>query len=86
MSPSIARQVLTLFRQSTPPPRDSCELSPREQSVLALLAQGYSYAKLAEELEISVNTVRNNIRSTYEKLHVHTRSEAVSKAIRKRLI
>jgi len=86
MSPSIARQVLTLFRRSTPPPRDSCEFSPREQSVLALLAQGYSYAKLAEELGISVNTVRNNIRSIYEKLHVHTRSEAVSKAIRKRLI
>ena len=86
MSPSIARQVLTLFRQGTPPPRDSCEFSPREQSVLALLAQGFSYAKLAEELGISVNTVRNNIRSIYEKLHVHTRSEAVSKAIRKRLI
>jgi DNA-binding NarL/FixJ family response regulator len=86
MSPSIARQVVDLFRQAPPPLRDSCEFSGREQSVLALLGQGYSYAKLAEQLGISINTVRNNIRSIYEKLHVHTRSEAVSKAIRKRLI
>ena len=86
MSPSIARQVLELFRQAPPALQDSCEFSAREQSVLALLGQGYSYAKLAEQLEISINTVRNNIRSIYEKLHVHTRSEAVSKAIRKRLI
>jgi DNA-binding NarL/FixJ family response regulator len=86
MSPTVARQVLALFSQSAPPPRDSCEFSAREQSVLALLGQGYSYANLAEQLGISVNTVRNNIRSVYEKLHVHTRSEAVAKAIRKRLI
>ncbi len=84
MAPSIARQVLASFRQA--PPQHSCEFSAREQSVLALLGQGYSYARLAEQLGISINTVRNNIRSVYEKLHVHTRSEAVSKAIRKRLI
>lgn len=85
MSPSVARQVLALFRQGAPL-QHSCEFSGREQSVLALLGQGYSYAKLAEDLGISINTVRNNIRSVYEKLHVHTRSEAVSKAIRQRLI
>lgn len=85
MSPSVARQVLALFRHGAPP-QHSYEFSAREQSVLALLAQGYSYARLAEQLGISINTVRNNIRSVYEKLHVHTRSEAVSKAIRKRLI
>ncbi len=85
MSPSVARQVLALFRQGAPP-QHSCEFSGREQSVLALLGQGYSYTKLAEELGISINTVRNNIRSVYEKLHVHTRSEAVSRAIRQRLI
>ena len=85
MSPSVARQVLASFRQGAPP-QHSCEFSAREQSVLALLGQGYSYARLAEQLGISINTVRNNIRSVYEKLHVHTRSEAVSKAIRKRLI
>jgi DNA-binding NarL/FixJ family response regulator len=86
MSPGIARQVLHLFRQSTRPQQESSELTPREQEVLVLLAQGYSYATLADHLSISVNTVRNNIRSIYEKLHVHTRSEAVSKAIRRRLI
>jgi DNA-binding NarL/FixJ family response regulator len=86
MSPTIARKVLALFRNGTPPPQTSCDFTTREQSVLALLGQGYSYAGLAEQLGISINTVRNNIRSIYEKLHVHSRSEAVFKAIRKRLI
>jgi len=86
MTPEIARRVVTLFQETLPPRKDDCELSAREQSVLALLAEGYSYTGLAGQLGITVNTVRNHIRTTYEKLHVHSRSEAVSKAIRRRII
>jgi DNA-binding NarL/FixJ family response regulator len=87
MTPEVARQVITLFRETAPPAPglDHC-LSPRELNVLALLAEGYGYANIAAQLEIAVNTVRNYIRSIYEKLHVHSSSEAVAKAIRKRII
>ena len=86
MTPEIARQVLYLFRRNAPPPEADHQLSPRELRVLALLSEGYSYANIAGQLEISINTVRNHVRSSYEKLHVHSASEAVSKALRKRLI
>src|SRR5271170_4384101 len=83
MTPEIARQVINLFRRS---PRPSLKadhgLSPREIEVLTLLAEGYAYINLAAQLGISVNTVRNHIRAIYEKLHVHSRTEAVSKALR----
>jgi DNA-binding NarL/FixJ family response regulator len=86
MTPEIARQVIDLFRRNTPPPQADHLLSPRELRVLALLAEGYGYTNIAAQLEITINTVRNHIRSIYEKLHVHSASEAVSKALRKRLI
>jgi DNA-binding NarL/FixJ family response regulator len=54
--------------------------------LLKLLVEGYSYRGAAEHLNISVNTVRDYIRSIYEKLHVHSKSEAVGKALRNRLI
>ncbi len=87
MTPEIARQVINLFRRSPPPsPKADHDLSPREMEVLTLLAEGYAYINLAAKLNISVNTVRNHIRAIYEKLHVHSRSEAVSKALRRGLI
>jgi len=87
MTPEIARRVVTLFQQTGLPRKDHGHgLSPRELEVLALLAEGFSYTALAGQLAITVNTVRNHIRGIYEKLHVHSRSEAVSKAIRKRVI
>jgi len=61
-------------------------LTPQEFRLLGLLALGYSYQAAGEELGISVNTVRNYIRSIYEKLHVHSKSEAVGKALRQHLI
>jgi len=86
MSPEIARKVVTLFRQTAPPERVDQQLTPQETRLLSLLAEGYSYQSAAHQLNISVNTVRNYIRSIYEKLHVHSKSEAVSKALRNRLI
>jgi DNA-binding CsgD family transcriptional regulator len=61
-------------------------LTPAELRLLKLLSEGHSYSSAGGELRISVNTVRNYIRSVYEKLHVHSKSEAVTKALRGGLI
>jgi len=86
MSPEIARKVITLFQQSGPPEKLDEPLTPQETRLLKLLSEGYSYQNSAGQMNISINTVRNYIRSIYEKLHVNTKSEAVSKAMRHRLI
>ncbi len=86
MSPSVADKALTLFRRYAPPPERPERLSPRETEILGLLAQGFSYARAAERLDISINTVRDHIRSIYEKLHAHSKSEAVVKALRANLL
>jgi DNA-binding NarL/FixJ family response regulator len=90
MSPEIARKVLSRFRQlepaAAPSPEGRGALSPQETRLLARIAAGSSYREAAMELEVSINTVRTHIRSIYEKLQVHTRSEAVAKAMRSGLI
>lgn len=86
MSPEIARKVVTMFQRIAPPRSEAHNLSPREIQVLQLLADGYSYKTAASTLEISVDTLRFHIRNTYEKLHVHSKSEAVLKAFRTGLI
>ena len=86
MSPEIARKVVTLFQKTGPPERVDGQLTPQELRLLKLLVEGYSYQGAADRLNISVNTVRDYIRSTYDKLHVHSRSEAVAKALRSRII
>ena len=62
------------------------QLTPQEVRLLKLLSDGYSYRGAAERLNISLNTVRNYIRSIYEKLHVHSMSAAVTRALRSRII
>jgi DNA-binding NarL/FixJ family response regulator len=86
MSPEIARKVVTLFRRTPAAERPAEDLTPQEVRLLQLLADGHSYQAASEQLEISVNTVRSYIRNVYDKLHVHTKSEAVSKALRSGLI
>ncbi len=86
MSPEIARKVVELFRKAPVLPADEVRLAPQETKLLGLLAEGHSYQAAADRLCVSVNTVRNYIRSVYEKLHVHSASEAVSKALRLGLI
>lgn len=86
MSPEIARKVVELFRRTPPPvPLDEA-LTPQEVHLLRLIAEGCSYQVAGDQLEISINTVRNYIRNIYEKLQVHTKSEAVSKAMRAGLL
>ncbi len=88
MSPEVARKVVTLFRRVAPvaASEGGDHLTPREAEVLRLLADGHAYESAGRQLNVSVNTVRNYVRSIYEKLHVHSKSEAVSKAIRNRII
>ena len=61
-------------------------LTAREEEILALLAQGYRYREIGEELFISIDTVRTHIRHIYDKLHVRSRSGAVAKALRERIV
>lgn len=86
MSPEIARKVVALFQRTGPPAGETTALTPQEVRLLALLARGHTYQAAGDELHVSVNTVRNYVRSIYEKLHVHSKSAAVAKAFRQGLI
>ncbi len=88
MSSLIARQVITLFQQNVGQQNEDkdSQLSSREKEVLTSLADGNNYQSIADKLFISVDTVRHHIRNIYRKLHVHSQSEAVAKAIRKGII
>ncbi len=81
MSSQIARKVVQSFRrnESHPSGGEQVELSQREGEVLELLARGYLYKEIAEQLKISVQTVNTYIRRIYEKLHVRSRAQAVAK-------
>lgn len=85
MSPSIARMVLDAMHQK-PSIENPYELTPKEKEVLFSLSKGFSYKLIAAELEISIDTVRSHIRKIYEKLHVHSQTEAVAKAINEKLL
>ncbi|MGC3956957.1 MAG: response regulator transcription factor [Verrucomicrobiota bacterium] len=82
MSASIARKVVQLLQRIPKPSVDVPDLSEREQQVLDGLAAGQAYKQIADQLNVSVHTVRSYIRRIYEKLHVKTRTEAVAKYLR----
>lgn len=85
MSPSIARMVLSSMQTKTAV-ENPYQLTPKEKEVLTSLSKGNSYKMIASEHEISLDTVRSHIRKIYEKLHVHSQTEAVRKAINERLV
>jgi DNA-binding NarL/FixJ family response regulator len=85
MSPSIARMVLSSMHQKTSA-ENPYQLTPKEKEVLTSLSKGNSYKLIATELQISLDTVRSHIRKIYEKLHVHSQTEAVRKAINEKLV
>ncbi len=86
MSPQVARRVITLFREIRPPEGVDYHLTPHEVRLLKLLVEGYNYKAAGAELGVSVNTIRFHMRSIYEKLQVHSKSEAVAKALRNRIV
>jgi len=78
MSSTIARKVVQSLQHARPASRPTDELSKRENEVLALLAQGYLYKEIADTMGIGIQTVNTYIRRIYEKLHVHSRGQAVA--------
>jgi len=86
MSPEVARRVIALFREIRPPERADYQLTPHETRLLKLFVEGHNYKTAAAELGVSVNTVNFHVRNVYDKLQVHSRTEAVTKALRNRLV
>ena len=79
MSSSIARKVVASFQKSKQTGEGKVHLSPREEMVLSCLAKGLTYKQIADQLSISIDTIRTYLRRIYEKLHVQSRTEAVAK-------
>jgi DNA-binding NarL/FixJ family response regulator len=86
MSPEVARRVVALFRAVRPPVQAEHDLTPHEHRLLRMLVEGHNYKTAAAELGVSVNTVSFHVRHVYQKLQVHSRSEAVAKALRERIV
>ena len=86
MSPEVARRVMQLFREHRPPERADYELTPHETRLLKMLVEGHNYKTAAEEIGVTVHAVSFHMRRIYEKLEVHSKSEAVAKALRHGLI
>jgi len=82
MSPEVAHRVIDLFRRISPPAKADYNLTPHETRILRLLVDGHNYKTAAGELNVSVNTIAFHIKHIYEKLQVHSKTEAVSKALR----
>jgi DNA-binding NarL/FixJ family response regulator len=87
MSPSIAVKVLKmLINKPESPKGNSFNLSVREKEILALLVKGMSYQLIAEKCFVSIDTVRTHVKNIYDKLHVHSKTEAVLKAIKGNIV
>jgi DNA-binding NarL/FixJ family response regulator len=81
MSPSVARRVIQFFQSGPPLKEDDYQLTTREKEILFALVDGLSYKKIADKYYLSVHTIRKHISNIYEKLHVHSKSQAVAKVL-----
>ncbi|HEX8637623.1 MAG TPA: response regulator transcription factor [Pyrinomonadaceae bacterium] len=86
MSPEVARKVITIFKDFRPPEEVDYDLSPHEIRVLKLFVEGHSYKTAAKQLNVTPSTVSFHLKNIYEKLQVHSKTEAVAKALQHRLI
>lgn len=86
MSPEVARRVIRLFRDIRPPERAGYNLTAHEIRILRLLVEGHNYKTAAAELKVTPSTINFHLQKIYEKLQVHSKSEAVAKALRNRLV
>jgi DNA-binding NarL/FixJ family response regulator len=86
MSPEVARRVMAVFRTIGPPEHADYHLTPHEIRLLKLLVGGHNYKTAADELGVSIHTVSFHLRGIYQKLQVHSKSEAVAKALRDGII
>ncbi|MCU0772098.1 MAG: response regulator transcription factor [Verrucomicrobia bacterium] len=83
MTPQLARRVVQYFSGPSEPQSDLDALTPGEREFLDQLAGGYAYKEIADRMKISIDTVRSYVRTVYEKLHVHSRTEAVVKFLKR---
>lgn len=86
MSPEVARRVMILFREYRPPEKAEHQLTPHESRLLRLLVDGHNYKTAAAEIGVTVHAISFHMRKIYEKLEVHSKSEAVAKALRHGLV
>lgn len=86
VSPEVATRVIRFFREFHNPDREDYALTPHETRLLKLLTEGYNYQTAAEKLGVSYNTIKFHVRHIFDKLQVHSKSEAVVKAMRDRLV
>ncbi len=86
MTGSVARKVLQMVPQAKDEQHEKAGLSKKETAILQLLVNGYSYKMIATEIGISIDTVRFHIKKIYDKLHVHSATEAVSRALKDKLL
>ncbi len=86
MSPQVAARVVKLFREFRPPEKADYHLTPQEITLLKLLIEGHHKKTAAKEMEISIHTISFHLKNIYEKLQVHSKTEAVAKALREKLV
>jgi DNA-binding NarL/FixJ family response regulator len=86
MTPEVAHQVIKIFRDIRPPEKPDEQLTPHELRLLEMLVEGHNYKTAAAELGVTTHTISFHLQRIYEKLHVHSKTEAVAKALRNRLI
>jgi len=91
MTPEVARRVVDLFRRlgsskKTEKEKEDSNLTPHQKRILALLANGYTFKAVADELSVTVNTISYHARGIYDKLQVHSKSAAIAKAIKNNVI
>jgi DNA-binding NarL/FixJ family response regulator len=86
MSPEIARKVVEVYHRFRPPQQANYGLTPHELRLLKLLSEGHSYKTAAHKLGVTINTISFHVRNIYDKLQVHSKSEAVARAMRENLI
>lgn len=86
MSPEVARRVLAIFREIRPPDNSDYQLTAHEKRLLKLLVEGHNFKAIAPQLGVTVHTVAFHMQRIYEKLQVHSKSEAVAKALRDRIV
>jgi DNA-binding NarL/FixJ family response regulator len=86
MSPGVARMVIGSMHQSAESGKDKYHLSPREKEILTSLSKGNSFKMIAAEFSVGVETVRTHIKRIYEKMQVHSQTEAIFKARNERIL
>jgi DNA-binding CsgD family transcriptional regulator len=86
MSPEVARRVISLVREVRPPENATYDLTPHETRLLRMMVEGHNYRTAATEFGVTTHAISFHMRKIYEKLQVHSKSEAVAKALRNRLV